>query len=1421
MSHDVKCPALLPDPERLSQALLDAAPTVLYIFDLHERGPLFVSPRSLEFLGLSGDGASEIDPGFFVRMMHPDDQRVAGEHFRQITTLADGETREFEYRMRAADGGWRWFRSRDVVFARDLDGQPRQLLGVALEITERKQMEEALRESEGRFRTSVETMLDAFGVYTAVRDDAGEIVDFRIEYVNEAACAANRLSREEQVGRLLCEVLPAHRGSGLFDAYCRLVETGESLHREVLDYEDHYGGQLLRRAFDIQATKLGDGFAASWRDVTGRKRAEDRLRESEKRSRENEQRLQSALAIARLSPYEWNPATGELVWDANLKAMWGLLAEAKVDHAVFLSGLHPEDRADVERRLTRALDPAGDGIYEAEFRVIGLGDRIERWILARGQATFGDDGRPVSLVGVVKDVTERRATAAALVVANERFNRAEEAARAFTYEWDLVTDRVERSPGLRAVLGYAPEELAPTWEAWAALLHPDDLTTTKAEAVAALATLSDGSPGYEYRVRHKNGEFRWLHERATLLRDGGGTVRRVIGQAMDVTERKRTEDTLRDRERFVSGVVNAAPGLVYVYDLATGRNLYVNDQMERLFGWTREDIDRLGDGFLFRLIHPDDVSEVAQQAERCWTLADGEVIELEYRLRRKEGDWRWVRSRDTVFSRDAAGNVAQILGLADDVTGRKRSEEALAETTAQREAMLDHLPVGLAFFDRDMRFVRVNPEMARMTGRPAEAHLGQRLEEVLPNSGPEIRERIEEVFATGEGMSNVEVSGPSPLHAGEIGHALASWYPVKVGGETVLVGAAVLDISERKRAEEALRRSELIFRRLADTNLMGVGFGDLSGAVTYANDELLRMMGRTRAEFEAGAIDWAECVAPEHRADSPRIAEQLLCDGQIIGYERAFLRPDGGRTPYLGAAALVSPNSDFHVSIALDLTQIRGVEDSLRESEGRFRTMADETPVIIWASDAAGGIEFINRAYSEFFGVTEEVVRGPNWQPLLHPDDAEAYISAFRAALDVRTSFHAEARVRRADGTWRWIESFGAPRLSATGELVGMVGSSPDITERKEADSERERLLAAENLARQVAQEAEARYRGLFEGVADALLVADADARYRDANPAAIALLGYGLEELRDLRVADVVAYATEWTAAEYARFRDEGAWRGELELRRKDGSIIPVEALATVVALPTGPMYLSAVRDISERKRAETERVSFLDAVAHDVKNPLTAAKGRAQLLRRRLQKETTDTAGIEANLDSIAAAIDESVALVDELLDAAHLRAGQSLELYSLPTDLAALVEAVAAETRQSTTRHVIQVKTAITELVGVWDGPRLRRVLANLLGNAVKYSPDGGEIVVRIEREMDGEGESWAVIVLTDQGIGVPAADLPHLFVRFHRGSNVAHIGGTGMGLAGAKRIIEQHGGSIGVVSVEGQGSSFTVRLPLGSG
>jgi PAS domain S-box-containing protein len=244
-----------------------------------------------------------------------------------------------------------------------------------------------------------------------------------------------------------------------------------------------------------------------------------------------------------------------------------------------------------------------------------------------------------------------------------------------------------------------------------------------------------------------------------------------------------------------------------------------------------------------------------------------------------------------------------------------------------------------------------------------------------------------------------------------------------------------------------------------------------------------------------------------------------------------------------------------------------------------------------------------------------------------------------------------------------------------------------------------------------------------------------------------------------------------------------------------------------------------AVVIDITARKRLEQLKQDLLDGVSHDLNSPLAALHLRAQLLRRRAAQE--DSPALKWMQDG-ASQIEELTArlagMVSEMAGVGRLRLGQSLELAHARTDLIALVRCAVDEQQLSTDRHRFTVHAATVNLFGTWDASHIHRAIANLLGNAVKYSPDGGPVAVEVD-EVNAGSESWAVITIRDQGLGIPAADLPHIFEHRYRGSNVAGtIAGDGIGLAGALQIVQQHGGTITVVSRECVGSFFEVRLPL---
>lgn len=250
-----------------------------------------------------------------------------------------------------------------------------------------------------------------------------------------------------------------------------------------------------------------------------------------------------------------------------------------------------------------------------------------------------------------------------------------------------------------------------------------------------------------------------------------------------------------------------------------------------------------------------------------------------------------------------------------------------------------------------------------------------------------------------------------------------------------------------------------------------------------------------------------------------------------------------------------------------------------------------------------------------------------------------------------------------------------------------------------------------------------------------------------------------------------------------------------------------------------------AALLEREQAARAEAEaavrlRDEFLAVASHDLKSPLTAVKGAVQLLQRTAARDgAVPPERLAATLASISTSVGQMAAQMDELLDVARLQLGQALTLDRRPTDLVALARDKVAARGQASEQHTLRLEATAAELVGDWDATRLARVLDNLLSNAIKYSPEGGEILLRLEREPADSGAGWAVLRVQDHGIGIPAADLPQIFERFHRAANaVGQMQGSGIGLSAAHQIVEQHGGIMQLESEEGRGTTVIVRLPL---
>ncbi len=248
-------------------------------------------------------------------------------------------------------------------------------------------------------------------------------------------------------------------------------------------------------------------------------------------------------------------------------------------------------------------------------------------------------------------------------------------------------------------------------------------------------------------------------------------------------------------------------------------------------------------------------------------------------------------------------------------------------------------------------------------------------------------------------------------------------------------------------------------------------------------------------------------------------------------------------------------------------------------------------------------------------------------------------------------------------------------------------------------------------------------------------------------------------------------------------------------------------------------------VRLLEEAQRAKAEveaalqvRNDFLSSVSHDLKTPLASIRGNVQLLQRRMKRgEMPDAAVLADRLVVIESSTTKMAGMVEDLLDVAKLQSGQQLDLEMRPVKLMTLLRQVSAELQETTKRHQIVVLTPAQEIIVRGDFVRLDRVLTNLITNAIKYSPQGGQVIVAVQQEQL-QNQAWVEVSVRDHGIGIPKIDVPYIFEPFYRAQNVTdRIQGTGVGLASVAQVIEQHGGIITVNSEEGQGSTFSVRLP----
>lgn len=481
-------------------------------------------------------------------------------------------------------------------------------------------------------------------------------------------------------------------------------------------------------------------------------------------------------------------------------------------------------------------------------------------------------------------------------------------------------------------------------------------------------------------------------------------------------------------------------------------------------------------------------------------------------------------------------------------------------------------------------------------------------------------------------------------------------------------------------------------------------------------------------------------------------------------------------------------------------------------SERRYRSLAETLPNIVWTAAPDGTVDYFNRRWFEYTGISVERA-ARSFLAAVHPDDVARTEAAWRAALDAEQPLELECRLRRPDGTDRWQLCRAVPERGASGQVVAWLGSFTDVD-----DAHRAAAVHAE-------------LTGTIDAVLDAVLIIDAaELRFQYVNQGALAMLGYSHAELMALRPPDVLAEHDE------AGFRDliapllahdKPLLTSETKFRRRDGTAMAVEVSLQLIAVDGGRIVAIA-RDITERTRVQLEREllyretadalrardEFISIASHELRTPLSALQLQLDMLMHPPRRDPEATVSYDELRQKLAVAerqVDRMSRLIDEFLDVSRITGGR-LRLEREETDLAAIVRDVVERLAAHAARARCTVElVAPRALQGTWDRLRLDQVVTNLLTNAFKFGA-GKPIEITLE-----DAGPLARLTVTDHGIGIAPDDIERIFRRFEQAVSTRTYAGLGLGLYIVHGIVEAHGGTIRVESEPNVGSTFTVELP----
>ncbi|MGP1383131.1 MAG: PAS domain S-box protein [Thainema sp.] len=1336
---------------------------------------------------------------------------------------------------------------------------------------ENAKLRQQLQHSQEQFQTSVENMLDCFGIFSAIRDDAGQIVDFRIDYLNEAACENNRMTRDMQVGRRLCEVMPVHCRMGLFDDYCQVVETAKPLIKDSLIYEETCDEQQLLRAFDIRVSKLNDGFVASWRDMTERKQLEMELSNTIANLQSQEAaiqqlnrdlinrvaELQSLLDILPVGIAISNdPTCARMHHNAYLRQLLGVPpgnnisksapADEQPAFRVLQNGQEmPVDTLPMQRAVKQGMD-----VRDEEFDIV-LPDGTVHQLLSYATPLRDDQDQIRGVVGAFLDITQRNQDAAALKESQQRYRELAEAMPQMIWTADAMGVINYRNQRWYEYTGFSEAESIGVARANA--VHPEDRDRALTEWRIAIATGETFET--ECRFRRWDGEYQWFICRAVPTRDGHNQITGWIGTITNIDDIKRSKALVQRQLAEIEAIYETAPIGLNILDTDL-RFVRINQRLADINGLPIE--AHLGRS-VWELF-PDLANTLENLLQPV--LATGKPllnVEIHGELPAQPGVQRtWL---EHFFPLKSGNQVIGISTVCEEITERIQVEAALRQSEQRFRNMADNAPAMIWVTDDTGYCTYLNQGWYDFTGQTEETGLGFGWLRVVH---PEDSERSKDVFLQANKQHQAfRLEYRLRRRDGTYCWAIDAANPCfSEDGEFKGYIGSVIDISDRKQAEEALRISEERYRTLFEN--MNEGFCLAEVLFDADNQPIDYRLLETNSVFEkhSGLKDaqgkTARELHPELEQDWIDLYGNVVLTGEPARYEN--YSEALGRWFDVSAFRIGQPESRKVAILFEDISQRKQTEVALQVSEERYRSLVEATAHIIWNELGDRG-EFMSPqpAWSAFTGQTFDELKGWGWLNAVHPDDRAPTTQAWLIALENRALYEFEHRVRRHDGVYRHMAVRAVPVFEDNGAIREWVGVHSDVTDRKQAETALRQSEDRLRMAIESAQlgtwdwnlvtdkltwdagcnamfglptEAEISIEVFFEG-----LHPDDRERLKQVmqwsfNPASG---GSCDTEYRTIGIQDGIE---RWIAAKgQAYFDAEGK---------------PLRFIGTVMDI-TDQKCAEAKREkllqLEQAARTEAERANrikdeFLAVLSHELRSPLNPILGWARLLQMRRFDEAK-TAEALATIERNAKL---QTQLIDDLLDIAKILRGK-LSLNIAPINLSSTVKAAIETVKSSAATKSVSLHSVLPNIGQVsGDAARIQQIVWNLLSNAVKFTPSGGWVEVRLERVSGlGSGRvgefssthppihpsthqpsyppthppAYARITVTDTGKGINPEFLPHIFESFRQedASITRQYGGLGLGLAIVRELVEVHGGTIHAESPgEGLGATFTVQLPL---